>query len=117
MMRLFICGPAIQIGLYIGANSPGPPPRVGIVPFSESTGDADNLLANGEIAVAIRRTTDGAHPQLRCVIGKDGMPLAYPQIRDSRNPETAIVEIVSASQYKAGLGSLNALWARSPSTL
>lgn len=74
-------------------------------------------LANGEIAVAIRRTTDGAHPQLRCVIGKDGMPLAYPQIRDSRNPETAIVEIVSASQYKAGLGSLSALWARSPSTL
>lgn len=69
-------------------------------------------LANGEIAVAVRRTTDGAHPQLRCVIGKDGAPLAYPQIRDSRNPETTIVEIVSASQYRAGLGSLNVLWAR-----
>ena len=69
-------------------------------------------LANGEIAVAVRRTTDGAHPQLRCVIGKDGAPLAYPQIRDSRNPATAIVEIVSASQYRAGLGSLNSLWAR-----
>jgi HD-GYP domain-containing protein (c-di-GMP phosphodiesterase class II) len=69
-------------------------------------------LANGEIAVAVRRTTDGAHPQLRCVIGKDGAPLAYPQIRDSRNPETAINEIVSASQYRSGLGSLNVLWAR-----
>jgi HD-GYP domain-containing protein (c-di-GMP phosphodiesterase class II) len=69
-------------------------------------------LANGEIAVAVRRTTDGAHPQLRCVIGKDGAPLAYPQIRDSRNPETAISEIVSASQYRSGLGSLNVLWAR-----
>ncbi|GAB3737510.1 hypothetical protein GCM10028794_19470 [Silanimonas algicola] len=69
-------------------------------------------LANGEIAVAVRRTTDGAHPQLRCVIGRDGAPLAYPQIRDSRNPETAIAEIVSASQYRAGLGSLNVLWAR-----
>jgi len=69
-------------------------------------------LANGEIAVAVRRTTDGAHPQLRCVIGKDGAPLAYPQIRDSRNPATAIAEIVSASQYRAGLGSLNVLWAR-----
>jgi HD-GYP domain-containing protein (c-di-GMP phosphodiesterase class II) len=69
-------------------------------------------LANGEIAVAVRRTTDGAHPQLRCVIGKDGAPLAYPQIRDSRNPETAITEIVSASQYRSGLGSLNVLWAR-----
>lgn len=69
-------------------------------------------LANGEIAVAVRRTTDGAHPQLRCVIGRDGAPLAYPQIRDSRNPETAITEIVSASQYRSGLGSLNILWAR-----
>ena len=69
-------------------------------------------LSNGEIAVAVRRTTDGAHPQLRCVIGKDGAPLAYPQIRDSRNPETAISEIVSASQYRSGLGSLNVLWAR-----
>ena len=69
-------------------------------------------LANGEIAVAVRRTTDGAHPQLRCVIGKDGAPLAYPQMRDSRNPETAINEIVSASQYRSGLGSLNVLWAR-----
>ena len=69
-------------------------------------------LANGEIAVAVRRTTDGAHPQLRCVIGRDGTPLAYPQIRDSRNPETAIAEIVSASQYRSGLGSLNVLWAR-----
>ena len=69
-------------------------------------------LANGEIAVAVRRTTDGAHPQLRCVIGRDGAPLAYPQIRDSRNPETAISEIVSASQYRSGLGSLNVLWAR-----
>lgn len=69
-------------------------------------------LANGEIAVAVRRTTDGAHPQLRCVIGRDGAPLAYPQIRDSRNPETAISEIVSVSQYRSGLGSLNVLWAR-----
>lgn len=69
-------------------------------------------LANGEIAVAVRRSTDGAHPQLRCVIGKDGAPLAYPQIRDSRNPETAIIEVVAASQYRSGLGSLNVLWAR-----
>ena len=69
-------------------------------------------LSSGEIAVAVRRTTDGAHPQLRCVIGRDGTPLAYPQIRDSRNPETAIVEIVSASQYRSALGSLNVLWAR-----
>lgn len=69
-------------------------------------------LSNGEIAVAVRRTTDGAHPQLRCVIGRDGTPLAYPQIRDSRNPETAITEIVSASQYRSALGSLNVLWAR-----
>src|SRR3954454_24796335 len=35
--RLFICGPATQIGLYIGANSPGPPPRVGIEPFTNAT--------------------------------------------------------------------------------
>ncbi|HAI60232.1 MAG TPA: hypothetical protein DCM32_10210 [Xanthomonadaceae bacterium] len=69
-------------------------------------------LANGEIAVAVRRTTDGAYPQLRCVIGRDGAPLAYPQIRDGRNPETAINEIVPVSQYRAGLGSLNVLWAR-----
>ena len=69
-------------------------------------------LANGEIAVAVRRTTDGAHPQLRCVIGKDGTPLAYPQIRDGRNPDSAIVEIVPASQYRSGLGSLHVLWAR-----
>jgi HD-GYP domain-containing protein (c-di-GMP phosphodiesterase class II) len=71
-------------------------------------------LDNGEIAVAVRRTTDGAHPQLRCVIGRDGTPLAYPQIRDSRNPETAIVELVSALQYRSALGSLNVLWTRGP---
>lgn len=69
-------------------------------------------LANGEIAVAVRRSTDGAHPQLRCVIGRDGTPLAYPQIRDSRNPETAIIELVSALHYRSALGSLNVLWAR-----
>jgi len=69
-------------------------------------------LANSEIAVAVRRTTDGAHPQLRCVIGRDGTPLAYPQIRDSRNPETAILELVSALNYRSALGSLNVLWAR-----
>ncbi len=69
-------------------------------------------LNNGEIAVAVRRTTDGAHPQLRCVIGLDGAPLAYPQIRDSRNPDTAITEIVPVTQYRSALGSLNALWAR-----
>lgn len=69
-------------------------------------------LANGEIAVAVRRTSDGAHPQLRCVIGRDGAPLAYPQPRDSRNAETAIVEIVPVSQYRSALGSLNVLWAR-----
>jgi len=69
-------------------------------------------LANGEIAVAVRRTTDGAHPQLRCVIGRDGTPLAYPQIRDSRNPETAIIELVPVLNYRSALGSLNVLWAR-----
>ena len=69
-------------------------------------------LANGEIAVATRRTTDAAHPQLRCVIGRDGTPLSYPQIRDSRNADTAIVEVVPASHYRSVLGSLNVLWAR-----
>lgn len=69
-------------------------------------------LANGEIAVAVRRASEGAHPQLRCVIGRDGTPLAYPQVRDSRNPETAITEVVSASQYRSALGSLNVLWLR-----
>lgn len=73
-------------------------------------------LANSEIAVAVRRTTDGAYPQLRCVIGRDGTPLAYPQIRDGRNPETAIVEIVPASQYRSALGSLNVLWSRAGAT-
>jgi len=69
-------------------------------------------LVSGEIAVAVRRTVDGAFPQLRSVIGKDGAPLAYPQVRDSRNPETAILEIVQASAYRSALGSLNVLWAR-----
>ncbi|MCZ8165546.1 HD domain-containing phosphohydrolase [Silanimonas sp.] len=69
-------------------------------------------LTSGEIAVAVRRTAEGAHPQLRSVIGKDGAPLAYPQVRDSRMPETAIVEIVPVSQYRSALGSLNVLWAR-----
>jgi len=69
-------------------------------------------LANGEIAVATRRTTDAAHPQLRCVIGRDGMLLSYPQIRDSRNADTAIVDVLPANQYRSVLGSLNVLWAR-----
>ena len=73
-------------------------------------------LANGEIAVVVRRSSDGAHPQLRCVIGRDGTPLAFPQVRDSHNPDTAIAEIVSASQYRSALGSLNTLWAR-PATI
>lgn len=71
-------------------------------------------LASGEVAVATRRGLEGPHPQLRCVISRDGMPLSYPQPRDSRNPSTAIVEVVSAQQYRSALGSLNVLWSKSP---
>ena len=50
MIFLFICGPAMQIGLYLGANWPLPPPITGVSPLSQASlsvapvGLADQLL-------------------------------------------------------------------------
>jgi len=35
MICLLICGPAMQIGLYIGANSVLPPPMHGVEPLTK----------------------------------------------------------------------------------
>src|ERR1700730_1623714 len=35
MIFLLICGPAMQIGLYMGANSALPPPMHGVEPFTK----------------------------------------------------------------------------------
>ncbi|TMK54541.1 MAG: hypothetical protein E6G60_21835 [Actinobacteria bacterium] len=37
MIFLFICGPAMRIGLYMGANSPLPPPMHRVSPFTNAS--------------------------------------------------------------------------------
>lgn len=67
-------------------------------------------LNNGEIAVVTRRSRDAAHPVLRCVVGRDGTPLARAAARDCQTPEAAIVEVVSSQGFRCVLGMLPTLW-------
>lgn len=67
-------------------------------------------LQNGEIAVVTRRQRDAAHPALRCVVGRDGTPLARAAVRDCQTSEAAIVEVVSSQGFRCVLGMLPALW-------
>jgi HD-GYP domain-containing protein (c-di-GMP phosphodiesterase class II) len=69
-------------------------------------------LRNGEIAVVTRRRADAAHPALRCVVARDGTPIARPGPRDCAEPETAIVEVVETTSFRCVLGGIERLWSQ-----
>jgi hypothetical protein len=71
-------------------------------------------LASGEVAVALRRSSDPAHPVVKCVVNRDGSPMAHPSLRDTRKESWTIIESVSISQYRSALHGMDALWARLP---
>lgn len=69
-------------------------------------------LKNGEIAAVFRRSKDAAHPQLQCMINRDGAPLSRPAARDRRDPACGIVESVNLADYRSIHGTLVGLWVR-----
>ncbi|MBP6483549.1 MAG: phosphohydrolase [Rhodoferax sp.] len=58
-------------------------------------------LATDEIAIVIRRGMHRLHPTVAVLVGKNGMPLVEPVIRDTRQPEFAIVANVKHTDIKA----------------
>ena len=68
-------------------------------------------LANGDIALSVKRTGAAAQPIVRSVIGWGGVPLAHPLIRDTSVARFGIVEVVSPRNYRSVLGTNAALWA------
>ncbi len=72
-------------------------------------------LANGELAVVSRRTHHAAHPAVRALIGRDGIPLQRPLPRDCRLTETVIVDLVSRDRLGPVLERLSELWAEGAS--
>jgi len=67
-------------------------------------------LGNGEVAVVTRRQQNAAHPQLRCVLNRDGSSVLKPALRDSQDAATAIIGVVAASDVRCVLGAIHALW-------
>lgn len=51
-------------------------------------------LANGEVAVVARRGAKANAPQVFSIVGRQGMPLGEPTLRDTQDP---------AFEIKAGL--------------
>ena len=68
-------------------------------------------LASGEIAAVARRGADPAHPLVRCVVGREGQPMARPPLRDTREAEFAIVESVPTLQFRSAMLGMDVLWA------
>jgi HD-GYP domain-containing protein (c-di-GMP phosphodiesterase class II) len=67
-------------------------------------------LQNGEIAVVTRRQRNAAQPALRCVVNRDGTPVARAAPRDCQTTDGAIVEVVSSKHFRCVLGMIHSLW-------
>ena len=57
-------------------------------------------LATGEIAVVVRRGSDGLHPMVAVLLNRHGIPLAEPVVRDTNLPANSIVANVNHSAVK-----------------
>ena len=60
-------------------------------------------LQNGEVAVVTRSTGQVNRPMVVAVVGKDGIPLSAPTVRDTALPQYAVIDSVSPDQVKVRL--------------
>lgn len=60
-------------------------------------------LQNGEVAVVTRSTGQVNRPMVLAVVGKDGIPLSAPTVRDTALPQYAVIDSVSPDQVKVRL--------------
>ncbi len=60
-------------------------------------------LHNGEIAVVTRGTGQANRPMVMAIVGKDGIPLSTPTVRDTALPHYAVIDSVSPDQVKVRL--------------
>ncbi|KAF1685974.1 hypothetical protein B1992_09720 [Pseudoxanthomonas broegbernensis] len=67
-------------------------------------------LASGEVAVVVGRTDNASLPEIRSVVGMEGMPRAVPVARDPQDPLYAIVATVPPSEYRFPMAPVRKLW-------
>ena len=60
-------------------------------------------LQNGEVAVVTRSTGQVNRPVVMAVVGKDGIALSTPTVRDTALPQHAVIDAVSPDQVKVRL--------------
>ena len=60
-------------------------------------------LANGEIAVVTRNTSRLNAPMVMAIVGKDGIALAKPRVRDTADPAYAVQDAVPSDLVKVRL--------------
>ena len=60
-------------------------------------------LQSNEIAVVTRSTPALNAPMVMAIIGKDGIPLSSPSLRDTAQPAFAIKDTVSSDEVKVRL--------------
>jgi hypothetical protein len=61
------------------------------------------LLQSGEIAVVTRATAQINAPMVMAIVGKDGIPLSSPSVRNTTHPAHAIRDTVSSDEVKVRL--------------
>lgn len=60
-------------------------------------------LKNGELAVVTRSTAHANQPMVMAIVGKDGIPLSTPLVRDTALPQYAVLDSVPPDQVKVRL--------------
>lgn len=60
-------------------------------------------LQNGELAVVTRGTAQANRPMVMAIVGKDGIPLSAPAVRDTAQPAYAVLDSVSPDLVKVRL--------------
>lgn len=60
-------------------------------------------LANDELAVVVRRSTNTATPRVAAVVNRSGLPIAEPAMRDTRQAEFRILASIPRRQVKVQL--------------
>lgn len=61
------------------------------------------MLNSGEIAVVTRSTSDLKAPMVMAIVGKDGIPLSTPSVRDTAHANFAIKDAVSSDEVRVRL--------------
>lgn len=67
-------------------------------------------LSCGEVAVVVGRTDNASLPEIRSVVGMEGMPRAVPVARDPQDPLYAIIATLPPSEYRFPMAPVRKLW-------